>query len=376
MNVILIYGGRSGEHEISLISCAAVARNISEKHNVKLISIDKDGKWYLQDDAVLSELKKNPSAKLEVNSEQNKIVSLFPGNEKNQIFFANGNFVPCDIVFSVMHGTYGEDGTIQGLFEMCGVPYVGCGVLSSAVTMDKEITKILWKNANLPIVPYFCLTKSDINDSKIYDKKIEQIINDLKFPLFVKPCCAGSSDGASKVQNAKELSFALMEAFSWDNKVLVEKAIDAREVECSVTGNSVTSNPNVDCTILKSYGPGEILPKHTFYDYDAKYNDPNGADLKIPALLDDENLNYIRETAKKAYKVVNASGLSRVDFFIDKKTGDFYLNEINTLPGFTSISMFPKMCDAYGLHFTELIDYLLNEGIEAFKEKQSLCTSR
>lgn len=202
------------------------------------------------------------------------------------------------------------------------------------------------------------------------------IIEKLNFPLFVKPCCAGSSDGASKVQNQKELSFALMEAFSWDNKVLVEKAIDAREVECSVTGNSITSNPNVDCTVLKSYGPGEILPKHSFYDYDAKYNDPNGADLKIPALLDEEKLNYIRETAKKAYKVVNASGLSRVDFFIDRKTGDFYLNEINTLPGFTSISMFPKMCDSCGLHFTELIDYLLDEGIEAFKAKQNLCTSR
>ncbi len=376
MNVILIYGGRSGEHEISLVSCAAVARNISEKHNVKLISIDKDGKWYLQDDCVLSELKKNPDATLSVNANQSKIVSLFPGNEKNQIFFANNKFIPCDIVFSVMHGTYGEDGTIQGLFEMCGVPYVGCGVLSSAVTMDKEITKILWKSASLPVVPYFCLTKSDVNDSKVYDKKIEQIIEELKFPLFVKPCCAGSSDGASKVQNPKELSFALMEAFSWDNKVLVEKALDAREVECSVTGNSVTSNANVDCTILKSYGPGEILPKHTFYDYDAKYNDPNGAELKIPALLDEEKLNYIRETAKKAYQVVNASGLSRVDFFIDRKTGDFYLNEINTLPGFTSISMFPKMCDAYGLHFTELIDYLLAEGLEAFKEKQSLCTSR
>lgn len=376
MNVILIYGGKSGEHEISLISCAAVARNISEKHNVKLISIDKDGKWYLQDDGVLSELKKNPNAKLSINADKSKKVSLFPGNEKNQIFFANNKFVPCDIVFSVMHGTYGEDGTIQGLFEMCGVPYVGCGVLSSAVTMDKEITKILWKSADLPIVPYFCLTKADINDSKIYDKKIEMIIEKLNFPLFVKPCCAGSSDGASKVQNQKELSFALMEAFSWDNKVLVEKAIDAREVECSVTGNSITSNPNVDCTVLRSYGPGEILPKHSFYDYDAKYNDPNGADLKIPALLDEDKLNYIRETAKKAYKVVNASGLSRVDFFIDRKTGDFYLNEINTLPGFTSISMFPKMCDSCGLHFTELIDYLLDEGIEAFKAKQNLCTSR
>ena len=167
-----------------------------------------------------------------------------------------------------------------------------------------------------------------------------------------------------------------MEAFSWDNKVLIEKAIDAREVECSVTGNSVTATSETDCTLLKAYGPGEIVPKHDFYDYDAKYNDPDGAELKIPALLSDDKLEFIRETAKKAYSAINASGLSRVDFFVDRKTGEIYLNEINTIPGFTKISMFPKMCAADGLEYSELIDYLLEEGIESFKAKQSLCTSR
>ncbi len=376
MNVILIYGGRSGEHEISLLSCAAVARNISSKHEVHLISISKEGKWFLEDDSLISSLKKNPELKLAVHEDSAKAVSVFPGNDKNHIFYADKKFIPCDAVFPVMHGTYSEDGTIQGLFEMCGIPYVGCGVLSSAVTMDKEVTKILWKNAGLPVVPYECLNRADVNDSKTYDAKIAQIVEKLKFPLFVKPCSAGSSDGANKAENLKELSFAIMDAFNWDNKILVEKAIDAREVECSVTGNSVTALCENDCTVLKSYGPGEIVPRHEFYDYDAKYNDPDGAELKIPAFLDDEKLNYIRETAKKAYAAVYASGLSRVDFFIDRKTGDFYLNEINTLPGFTSISMFPKMCAFNGLNFTDLIDYLLEEALAEHKARQSLCTSR
>ncbi len=376
MNVILMYGGRSGEHEISLMSCASVARNISASHNVKLISVSKDGKWYLEDDSVINELKNNPQAKLEVHPVEANRVSVIPGSAKDQTFFAKGQAIPCDVVFPVMHGTYSEDGTIQGLFEMCSIPYVGCQTLSSAATMDKETTKILWKSAGLPVVPYMCLTKSDINDSKRYDQLLQQAADTLKFPLFVKPCSAGSSDGASKANNTRELSYALVDAFSWDNKVLIEKAINAREIECSVTGNSITQDSGRPCTMLKAYGPGEIVPKHTFYDYDAKYNDPDGAELKIPALLDDKKLDEIRKTAMEAYKVVNASGLSRVDFFIDRDTGDTYLNEINTLPGFTSISMFPKMCEAFGLKYTDLIDYLLEEALAAYQDKSRLCTSR
>ena len=205
---------------------------------------------------------------------------------------------------------------------------------------------------------------------------MDSAINTLGFPLFVKPCSAGSSDGASKANNAKELSVALMDAFLWDNKVLIEKAIDAREIECSVTGNSVTADFDKPSTLLKAYGPGEIIPTHTFYDYDAKYNDPDGAELKIPALLDDEKLEYIRETAKKAYKTVDASGLSRVDFFIDKNTGKIYLNEINTIPGFTSISMFPKMCESEGLGFTALLDKLFDEAICRYGARENLKTVR
>ena len=376
MNIILMYGGRSGEHEISLLSCASVARAISSEHTVKMISVSKKGKWYLEDDSVLTSLKADPKAVLAVHEDEAKRVTAVPGGGKDSAFICGGQAIKCDAVFSVMHGTYSEDGTLQGLFEMLGVPYVGCGVLSSAATMDKDTTKILWKAAGLPVVPGICITRADINDSKYYDILIQHAIDELGFPLFVKPCSAGSSDGANKAENRRELNYALMEAFGWDDKVLIEKAINAREVECSVTGNSITENPENDCTILKAYGPGEIVPKHIFYDYDAKYNDPDGAELKIPALLTEDKLNYIRETAKKAYRTVNAAGLSRVDFFIDKDTDKIYLNEINTLPGFTSISMFPKMCGHDGLNFTALIDYLINEALAAFAEKEKLCTSR
>ncbi len=376
MNVILIYGGRSGEHEISLISCAAVARNLNKKHNVKLISVSKEGHWYLEDDSVLENLRKDPKAVLEVHAVEKNRVAVIPGGGREKAFSAGNSYIPCDVVFPVMHGTYSEDGTIQGLLEMAGVPYAGCGVMSSAVSMDKETAKILFKNAGIPIVPYFCLTRADVNDSARYDQKVAQVIKEFGFPLFVKPCSAGSSDGALRADSAKELSFAIMEAFQWDNKILIEKAIEAREVECSVTGNSITYSADKSETVLKAYGPGEIVPKHVFYDYDAKYNDPDGAELKIPAALDKERLELIRDLAKKAYTAVNASGLSRVDFFIDRKTDELYLNEINTLPGFTSISMFPKLCDSEGLDFTNLIDLILSEALAEFKEKEALRTSR
>lgn len=376
MNIVLIYGGRSGEHEISLISCASVARNVASSHKVKLIGITKDGKWYLQDDAVLAELKKNPQAKLSVTVDEKNAVSIIPGGGSEGALVANGKVILADVVFPVMHGTYSEDGTIQGLLEMANLAYVGCGVFSSAATMDKEKTKILWEAAGLPIVPYICLTRSDINDSRIYDKRVSEAIKKLHFPLFVKPCSAGSSDGASKATNERELSVALMEAFQWDDKVLIEKAINAREVECAVTGNSICVDNSDKCTIINTYGPGEIVPKHIFYDYDAKYNDPNGAELKIPALLNEKKLTYIRETAKEAYRAVDASGLSRVDFFIDRKNGKIYLNEINTIPGFTSISMFPKMCEATGLDFTALLELLFSEATARFDERNLLCTSR
>lgn len=376
MNVVILYGGRSGEHEISLVSASAVARNVSDKHSVRLISISKDGAWFAEDDAELQRIRNDSTATLAVHADNKKRVSVVPGGGKDATFKTDEGVIPADVVFPVLHGTYGEDGTVQGLLEMANVAYVGCGVFSSAATMDKEETKILWQHAGLPVVPGICLTRADINDSKAYDQKVKLAIETLKFPLFVKPCSAGSSDGASKANNERELSFALMEAFQWDNKVLIEKAIDAREVECSVTGNSITADASKPETMLTSYGPGEIVPKHTFYDYDAKYNDPDGAELKIPALLSEKELANIRSIAQKAYAAVNASGLSRVDFFVDRKDGTLYLNEINTIPGFTAISMFPKMCDSDGLSFTALLDKLFAEACAQFEAKSILRTSR
>ena len=376
MDIVLIYGGNSGEHEISILSCTAVARNMSREHDVHLIAITKDGRWYAQNDSQLSEIRANQDSKLFINEDEDKRVSVIPGGGHDKAFCVNGEYIPCDCVFPVLHGTYGEDGTIQGLLEMAGLPYVGCGVLSSAVTMDKVTTKILWEHAGLPVVPYRCITRRDVNDSKKYDELVKEAITSLGFPLFVKPCSAGSSDGASKANNERELSASLMEAFSWDNKVLIEKAINAREVECSVTGNSVTSSANYPSSVLNGYGPGEIVPTHTFYDYDAKYNDPDGAKLEIPALLSEDQLSFIKRTAKAAYAAVDASGLSRVDFFIDRDNGKIYLNEINTIPGFTSISMFPKMCEHDGLSFSLLLNLLFEEAQLQFKEKSRLVTSR
>jgi D-alanine-D-alanine ligase len=376
MNVVLFCGGRSGEHEISLLSCASVIRNISGKHSVSLISISKNGGWFLEENSVLDEIKKNPDAKLMVHEKKENEVRVCFGGGKNSAFFAKGKFIPCDVAFPVLHGTYGEDGTIQGVFEMAGVPFVGCGTLASAAAMDKETTKILLGAAGIKTVPSVCITRSQFLNEAEFSSAKNEAVKKLGFPLFVKPCAAGSSDGANKAENFSQLESALNEAFLWDDKVLVEKAVDAREVECSVTGNSITSSAEIPCTVLNCYGPGEIVPTHEFYDYDAKYNDPDGAELKIPALLEKEKLDFIRSTAKKAYRAVNASGLSRVDFFVDRKSGEIFLNEINTMPGFTKISMFPKMCGAENLGYTELIDFLLDEGIAEFSAKEKLCTSR
>ena len=375
MNIALIYGGRSGEHEISLISAASVARGIKKQHSVLLIGITKDGKWYLQDNAEYERILNDKSAALTISEAPEKSVSIIPGSGKNA-FSVNGKALSVDVVFPILHGTYGEDGTIQGLLEMTGIPFVGCETMASSLTMDKEKTKQVLQASGIPVVPYICIKRSDLNDSQRYDEIFQRCINELSFPLFVKPCCAGSSNGANKASTPKEFSYALMEAFSWDNKVLVEKAINAREIECSVTGNSTTASPDNESEAVKAYIPGEILPTHTFYDFDAKYNDPNGAALRIPAELSPDLIETVRSTAVKAYKALDASGFSRVDFFIDKDTNDLYFNEINTIPGFTSISMFPKMCEAAGLEFSDLTELLINEAVLRFNAKASLTTSR
>lgn len=377
MNIVLLYGGKSGEHEISLLSATAVARNIRAAHNVCFVFVSKEGKWYVQAESLRSALLGGATlAEVGVSVEKNQLVSIVPGGGKESALCTASGALLCDVVFPVLHGTNGEDGTVQGLLELAGVPYVGCGVFSSACTMDKAFAKAVWQQAHIPVVPYRVFTKAHVNDSALYDSLVKEAIASLQFPLFVKPCSAGSSDGASRATNERELSFALMEAFSWDNKVLIEKAIPAREVECSVLGNSVTFDPAKPETHITAYGPGEIVPTHTFYDYDAKYNDPNGAALKIPAEIDDAMREKIIRYAKEAYRAVDGAGLSRVDFFIDRDTGELYVNELNAMPGFTQISMFPKVCAAAGLSFPDLLDRLFLQAEEQFKAKAALCTSR
>ena len=376
MNIAIIYGGRSGEHEVSLISAAAIARGVEKSNNIVLIGISKNGKWYLQDNSELERINKDSSSSLKIEEKEENLISIIPGNGKNA-FTVNGKPLEIDVVFPALHGTYGEDGTIQGLFEMADIPYVGCTHISSAITMDKEKTKMIWQSVGLPVVPYVCMKRFVMMDSVLYDAFIEETEKELGYPMFVKPCCAGSSNGASKANNKKELGFAIMEAFQWDDKVLIEKSInDAREIECSVTGNSITGLPESETEDVIAYIPGEIAPRHDFYDFDAKYNDPDGAQLLIPAELSENDLEKIRKTAMAAYKTLDATGLSRVDFFIDKDTKEVYLNEINTMPGFTPISMFPKMCDAAGLDFTNLINLLVEQALEKYKSKQKLQTSR
>lgn len=371
MNIIVVYGGKSGEHEVSLVSASAIVRNIDRtKNTIKLIGITKDGRWFLQSEEELQRIIDNAKASFKIEQNVANIVSVVPGGGKAGAFSVGGKAIPCDIVFPALHGTYGEDGTIQGLFEMADVPYVGCGVVASSVGMDKEKTKQVWLHAELPVVPFICIRKrSALNETKYESIKVKAE-SSFSYPLFVKPCCAGSSVGASKAKNRKEFDASLEEAFKWDNKVLVEPAINAREIECSVTGNSVISRD------VCAYVPGEVLPTHEFYDYDAKYLDPDGAALSIPAKLDDVQISQVRTIAMKAYKVLDCSGFARVDFFIDKDTGKLLLNEINTIPGFTSISMFPKMCEAAGLGFSQVVELLLNQGVAVYNNRKNLQTAR
>lgn len=375
MNVTLIYGGKSGEHEISLISAAAIARGLSKNHKLTLIGISKAGKWFLQPDSELSRILSDENAAFQICEDESKAVFVIPGAGK-KCFRTLSDAFETDVVFPALHGTNGEDGTIQGLLEMAEIPFVGCTTMASSLTMDKEKTKQVLQTAGIPVVPYICMKRSDLNDCHRYDEIFQRCIDELGFPLFIKPCCAGSSNGANKATNKKELSFYLMEAFCWDDKVLIEKSINAREIECSVTGNSSTAHADNEFEAVKAYIPGEIIPTHTFYDFDAKYNDPNGAALRIPANLSTDLIETVRSSAVKAYKTLDCAGLSRVDFFIDKDTNELYFNEINTMPGFTKISMFPKMCEKAGLEFTDLTELLIKEAVIRFGTKTKLTTSR
>jgi D-alanine-D-alanine ligase len=345
MQVLILGGGKSVEHEVSLVSAAAIAENIDRaKHTVLLADVTRNGRWVLAN-----------------GSSDGSAINVVPGEG----LFVAGEKLPVDVVFPALHGTFGEDGTVQGLLESAGVACVGCGVLASALAMDKEKTKLLWAAAGLPVVPGVVIRKSAGVSPDSLGATLDRAEDALGYPLFVKPVNGGSSVGSGRAADRAALEHLGAAAFEFDHKVLVEKAIDAREVECAVTGDAVLGTVTV-------WGAGEIVPAHEFYDYDAKYIDPKGAAFAVPPDLDSAVLTSITGLAKKAYALLDCSGLARVDFFVSKSTNDVYLNEANTMPGFTPISMFPKICVAAGLSFTALIDVLLDQAKERFLAKSAL----
>jgi D-alanine-D-alanine ligase len=357
-SVAIVFGGKSGEHEVSLMSAKSIYQAIDkEKYDVTLIGIDKQGQWLVGQGADFLLNSENP--KLIALNTQNS-TQIIPRSANNQIELysttENKLTQKIDVFFNVIHGTTGEDGAIQGLFEMLGAAYVGAGVLGSAVGMDKEVMKKLLRDAGIQIGKFRVVKKHDFEKFNY-----QEAINELKYPLFVKPANSGSSVGVSKVKNYKELQEAIQKAFAYDHKVLIEKCIVGREIECSVLGND---DPQASIC-------GEIIPQHEFYSYDAKYIDADGAKLAIPAEIDPEVQKEIQRIAVKAFKTLECRGLARVDFFLTEDN-EIYVNEINTLPGFTKISMYPKLWEASGLSYPDLIDRLIQFALEYHEQKKSL----
>ena len=350
LRVGVLFGGRSGEHEVSLASAASVIRGLDpDQYEAVPIGITKDGHWLVGEGAVkmLPEvLKGGRRVMLTADPTEAALVPLDRGAGAQRL----------DVIFPVMHGTFGEDGTIQGMLELAGLPYVGAGVLGSAIGMDKDVSKRLCKEAGIPVVPWVTIHRWT------WEKEPEavraQIEGKFEYPVFVKPATLGSSVGMSKVHSAEELAPALNLACEYGLKILVEKAVTGREIEVSVLGNHEP----------QSSVPGEIVPHREFYDYTAKYLE-DGTQLIIPAALKPSQVAKIQSLAIKAFRTLELSGMARVDFFLEKKGGKLYLNEANTIPGFTSISMYPKLWEASGISFRELIDKLIELAFEMHNEK-------
>lgn len=352
INIGIVFGGRSSEYEVSLVSAKSIISNIdSEKYNIIQIGITSDGRWFTGENAVEA-FKKNkikiltPLA-LEFAPKSNKLKLL---NPKGKLLYE------IDVVFPVLHGPFGEDGTIQGLFEMANVPYVGCSVMASSVAMDKITTKMLMDKAGVPNSKYIWFTRQYFNKNP--DAVVKNILRDIRLPCFVKPACLGSSVGISKVKHEKELGKAIKLASEYGEKILVEKAVNGRELECAVLGNS---NPRASAV-------GEIIAGGEFYDYFDKYVHGK-AKIKIPADIPRNISEEFQLLSLKTYRTLDCAGMARVDGFLCKDTGSLYISEINTIPGFTSISMFPKLWEYSGIPYKKLIEELINLAFEAHKEK-------
>jgi D-alanine-D-alanine ligase len=372
LRVAVLYGGRSGEHEVSLRSAASVIGNLDRsRFEVIPVAIDKQGHWLLNDLSLI-EASAKPGGTLPVFKDAPSVV-LPPTSGASETGLirlgpSGGQSKGIDVVFPVMHGTLSEDGTIQGLLELADVAYVGCGVLASAVGMDKDVAKRLAREAGVPIAPYIALKKEtwERDPKGVTEKALAQVKAEFGFPVFVKPSNAGSSVGVHKVKEPGALSAALKDSFRYDRKVLVEKGLDAREIEVSVLENSEAGAPP-----LVSIA-GEVVPSHEFYSYEAKYLDENGAELVIPARLDAAQMKAVQAIAARIFTVLEGEGMARADFFLDRKSGQFYFNEINTIPGFTSISMYPKMWEASGLSYRDLLTRLIELAVARQTRKRAL----
>lgn len=368
LKVGILFGGKSGEHEVSVVSATNVAQALDpEKYDVTLIGIDKTGRWLLPDQSILLSNVKNP--RLVKLSKEQKTVCLVPFEDERSLVPADpaansAQAARFDVILPILHGTYGEDGTIQGLLELSNLPYVGSGVVGSSVGMDKDVSRRLLVQAGIPCVPTVVLRKHQF--AKNSKEMIASLVRDLGLPFFVKPANMGSSVGVHKVKTESEALAKLEDAFAYDTKVLAEKAVSAREIEVAVLGNEEP----------KASVVGEIIPTHEFYSYEAKYMDENGAHLKIPAEgLSASQTQALQEMAIKAFQCLELKGLARVDFFLDKGSGQIYLNEVNTIPGFTQISMYPKLWMASGLTYQGLLDELIRLALERHAEKNALKTS-
>lgn len=359
LRVGILFGGKSAEHEISIKSAANIIEAIDRnKYEVLLIGIDKEGKWSAGDPAG-GLLHENIDSYFEYH--RDNILALAPSQrDGNLIEIKKGNNISrLDVVFPVLHGPMGEDGTVQGLLKLLDVPFVGSGVLGSAVGMDKDVMKRLLRDSGIPVAGWETVYSHE-QDKIEYDK----IANNLGSPLFIKPANMGSSVGVHKAECKEEFFEALEDAFHFDSKVLIEECISGREIECAVLGNE---NPVASV-------PGEIVTNHTFYSYKAKYIDENGAVLNIPANLPEDITEKIRDLSVKSFKVLCCEGMARVDYFL-REDGKIFINELNTIPGFTSISMYPMLWEASGIPYSELIDRLIQLAIERHERERQLKSS-
>jgi D-alanine-D-alanine ligase len=350
LRVGVLFGGRSGEHEVSLASASSVIRALDpDKYEALPIGITKEGHWLIGAGAT----KMLPEV---LRTGRRVTMTADPTDAALVRLDGSGGGQRLDVIFPVMHGTFGEDGTIQGLLDLAGLPFVGAGVLGSAIAMDKDVAKKLLRAAKIPVVPWIAIQRHDWerNENAI----IHEVEKEFPYPVFVKPATLGSSVGMTKVHDRKELAPALNLASEFAMKIMVERAVNAREIEVSVLGNH---DPQASI-------PGEIVPHREFYDYAAKYLE-EGTQLLIPADLQPGQVKKIQHFAVEAFRTLELSGMARVDFFLDKRTAKIYLNEVNTIPGFTSISMYPKLWEASGISFSQLIDKLIELALEQHGEK-------